>query len=592
MPTVVGCGKSSSLEARKAVEVKEQPLEFAEAIERGPAYAHFLIAAPNKLLEQANRQYGAKGGGVPLDEASLRAQLAAVAGPRKGVAQNIDLKQPFGCVIIDPMPHMAGPTWPGACVLGYTGGTKALIDDMGKEGKRGDAEEHAAAYDLFGRSIYVDALGDHVVLSGTPKLFAQTKGYLEKNLIARAAKHEGAELTVHANAIMKQYGPMLAPFLANAGNVPTIAAEDPKLDAIATAINEYRKKSQQETLDSLKNTEQFQLIIESVEGDLRVSTRIRTAADAPAHARWARGGFGKIDLTLLASLPSKPAAVFGTRQDIGKFVAELQRQGLFDIVQTGYEAFSGKKDDIRKELIDWSQTMGKSILGSGAFGLYGAPGNMGAAVIVQRLAPKAQMRDLAKAHVEKFPAERFGPETKNYATWKFETDVFAVQNVPVDLYTVEAGPKTIEALDAETDPSVAKLKIFLGGWKLEAYVAQVGDVAITVVAPQREKEYLEQTITAALGKGGIEADPGFTNMLSLAAGNSVAMAIDGKSMVAWVADFLGENERKELLAHPFGRDLGDLLIRLRGHEEGHFTGELRVAPHIIEQVGAIAKANQ
>lgn len=586
-----GCGKGSGqapgLSARKALDVTPSPLAIPDAIERGEVFAHFSIGTPRALLATIDRDYNLPASGVSLDEKSLRSQLAGIAGERRAIADKIELDSPFGCVIVDPGPHMQGATWPAACVLGYEGGAAALIADLGKDGKAKDASGHAAAYDLFGKSLFIDELGDAVVLSGAPDLFAETKAYIEKNIVATAESSPGVRLTVFVSAIAQQYSALLAPMLqaAMAQPAPAATSDDPRLNALIAAVHANSVQSQRDSLTALMEIEQLSFELDPGKSGMRLSAEGRAKADAPRLKLMGQRSASPLDPTLLASLPKLPAFVIATHQSPSASLAAFERDGLLELVQGMYEALSQQKTDIRPDFQKLMKGAVDSLEGASSTAAYSAGEDLGAMVTVLRMKKGASLRSYFKQLMSSFPPAKFGPETAQYANWSFETDVMKVAGASIDRFSVIAGPKTRAEL--EQDPSAAELKAFLGDWKLELHATQVQDVAILVVAPKHESAFLERSIAAVTGKAGISGDPGFGELASRVAGNNSSVAIDVKSAIAWGSVFLDADDRKELLAHPLGQGLDDILIRWHATPEGHFAAETDIAQTLIEQIRAI-----
>ncbi|MGB1698304.1 MAG: hypothetical protein ACPHRO_00010 [Nannocystaceae bacterium] len=146
-----------------------------------------------------------------FDEAALRA-LAAMALEQRGViAQNINLKAPMGCALLDFKKY---PEAPAACAIGYKGGAAGLVRDLGAQGKLEDAKGHLAAFDLNGQTLFIDELESHAALSIYPGVFAEAREYLEANIVKRAAGLTGnIEASLFISSLLKSYPEEVKPFL-------------------------------------------------------------------------------------------------------------------------------------------------------------------------------------------------------------------------------------------------------------------------------------------------------------------------------------------------------------------------------------------
>lgn len=173
-------------------------------------FGHILLNDVSNLLAELG-QVAPPAHKGKFDEGALRA-LAAMALEQRGViAQNINLKAPMGCALLDLKKYPDAPT---ACAIGYKGGATALVRDLGAQDKLEDPKGHLAAYDLEGKTLFIDDLGGHAAISIYPGAFADAREYLDANIVKRTAGLTGnIEATLFIRGLIDKYPEEVKPLL-------------------------------------------------------------------------------------------------------------------------------------------------------------------------------------------------------------------------------------------------------------------------------------------------------------------------------------------------------------------------------------------
>ncbi|HEY0137169.1 MAG TPA: hypothetical protein VGB85_23960, partial [Nannocystis sp.] len=215
---------------------------------------HFAIANMSRLLVDVKTQLVPPKYAGFLEEAALRSLLSIALEKRGNLAMNFDMAAPFGCALVDPKVEDIKL----GCAFGYKGGAKAFVTDLGEAEKAADAAGHVAAYTVEGKSIYVDALGEGVVVSAGAETFNKTQSYLQRNVVARAGEiHGDIEVVVYMSTVVDRYRDQLAPLFEQADSQEPAPSGNPAVDGAVKAWTDYRKRSGKTTVDRIAEFAQF-----------------------------------------------------------------------------------------------------------------------------------------------------------------------------------------------------------------------------------------------------------------------------------------------------------------------------------------------
>ncbi len=549
-------------------------------LERGDALAHFVVPSASRLLTEVRTQASPPSGEAYLNEAALRAMARMALGPRAGLAENVLLDQPMGCVLVDD----PGVEVPVACAVGYTGGSAAAATDLGAEGKQADGAGHVAHYVVEGQNLYLDDLGGHVVVTNHAGLFAKAKGYLEANVIGRAGTiTDDVEVVAYPKAAMVRYSKEIESLTSLMKGAPTPPASDP----ISGAFAEYSRTSTERTFDYYRELDQldFGLGLEPVGFVMRYAffptPGSSTQSDSQAIAS------GPIDATLVQQLPAESWMVTASTVD-WKAAWQLESAApMRDVMIDAYAKAVGRDAATIRTAIDAFLAENAALYGRDfAFGVMHLPGTQGGLVVSRKLLAPA--RESWKPWTEGFdPTAVLGPEGVKQVTWSFQPGVLEVDGVSVDRWTIEPGPEAKAKLAAEADPVVEELERRFGGLKLEIDRVELADRVLFVVAPGAQEQYIRAAIAAAKGGTSTGGDAGLRGLLARNPDTSALMAIDVAGAMAWAREVLPPEATAKLPA-ALGSDLGDFYFSATYAPSGRQHGEMVLSQVVIDGLKKLA----
>jgi hypothetical protein len=175
-----------------------------------PVFGHVVVFDAKDLLARIREHAAPPGIHHMLEAEPLVGLGVGLAGLPSGLLTKIDLARPFGCVVGD-----LATSLDVACVFGYRGGIGELARDL-EVPTGSDAQGHAAAVTLHGLPLFVDALGDDVVVSASPTIFGAARAYLQRNIVERpVAARPDLEIVVYTDELVARYGERLAAFYAS-----------------------------------------------------------------------------------------------------------------------------------------------------------------------------------------------------------------------------------------------------------------------------------------------------------------------------------------------------------------------------------------
>jgi len=545
---------------------------------------HFAIANASRLLVDVKTQLVPPKYAGFLEEAALRSLLSIALEKRGNLAMNFDMAAPFGCALIEPKVEDIKV----GCTFGYKGGAKAFVTDLGSDQQQPDPAGHVAAYTVEGKSIFVDTLGEAVVVSSGPETFDKTQAYLQRNIIARAGEiHGDIEVVVYVATAALRYRDQLAPLLdqMNATGDPAPTG-NPAVDGAAKAWADYRKRSGKTTVDRINDFSQFTGFF-SVEpagvmmgGALFPKAGSRTAQEMEVY------GDTKLDAAFAGSAPAGTAALFAMH--MSPKVHETQsaadgRKLLADV----WAAVSGREAAVIEAGIAAYQAENAALYdGQTMVALGREPNALFGLTVASRLQAGKSARESFKTWSSVFTPEWvLGPEFSKFVTWKFTSDAATIDGVAVDRWTIEPTGEAKKKMEAEMK---ADAKAFvdkaLGGLVLNVDRAEVAGNVLFVVAPKAEAAYMKRAIAAFQGKGNVASQPGFTRALARDPETAGLLALDLKEGMDWVRGLSEYGAETTGVPQNIGTDLGDFYLTIRYTKTGATAMEYVVSQQLVEQL--------
>lgn len=545
---------------------------------RGSGLGHVLMPNPSRFLSEVRTKVAPAEQAGFLDEAALRGLVGMALGPRGALANKVALDQPMGCMVVDDI----SVDVPVACIVGYEGGAEAAATDLGSEGKQADAEGHVAHYRVDGNDLYLDTMGEHVVITTGPKVYRLAKGYLETNLVGRAGSvGDDIEMVVFPKAAMARYSDQIESVMSIARGAASAAP--PTGNPVLDAIQSYSRSSVDRGLDAYRETDQFEfgLSLEEVGGVFRwaVYPTEGTGTQADVEAISA----GPIDAALVSSLPAEAWLVVAYTLDWkaawNMESAATVRNAVLDV----YAAAVGRSPTDVSAAVEGFLADNASIYGKDmAMAVMHLPGTQGGLVVSRSLA--APGRESWKTWSEGFGADAIlGPEGNRYVTWSFTPDALEVEGVAVDRWTIEPGPEAAKEIAAKKDPVIAEVERRFGGLKLTIDRVELDDRAVFVVAPGAQESYVRAVITAAKGGPGVGADAGLTAVMARNPDASALMAMDVAGALTWVREVFPPEITRSLPA-ALGSDLSDYSFAVSYGAKGSQRGEMVISQRMLDQL--------
>ncbi len=550
---------------------------------------HFAISSPSKLLAHVKDQLVPAQYAGFLEEAALRSFMSLALDKRSNLAMNYNFAAPVGCALIDP--RSTDPKV--GCTFGYNGGAKAFVTDLGEAQKAPDAAGHVAAYNVDGRPVYIDALGEAVVVSLGADTFTTASAYLQRNIIGRAGDmHGDLEVVGYIATIFDRYQAELKPALdaLDTTNVPAPTGNKSVDDAIAAWAG-YQKRSNKVAIERVAELAQLSLYV-SVEpigvvigGAAFPKPGTRMATEIAVHAP------SRLDATFAGSAPEGTAflvAMHASPQahELASAVESRQLMGEVWGALTGSDPTS-----ITAAITAFQQENSQLYDGQTMVAIGHEPGALFGVTMAGRLQPGKAARDGWKAWTERFtPQAVLGPEFSQYVTWKFKTDASTVDGTPVDRWTIEPGAGIKGTLEKEmpADAKAFVTKAF-GGMYLNIDRAEVNNNVVFIVSPKAEANYMKRAIAGFQGQGNVSSEPGLARAITRDPETAGIVAFDLKQLMTWIRGMGSYGVPTEKVPQNLGTDLGDFFVTLHYTGEGAMAMEYVLSQQLIEQIKQLAQ---
>ncbi|MEZ4383605.1 MAG: hypothetical protein R3A79_19900 [Nannocystaceae bacterium] len=556
-------------------------LEHADEV-----FGHFALPNASKLLADVRTQLVNPQYQNFLDEGALRSLVSLSLDKRGMVAQNVDLAAPMGCAVVDFKTYEV----PVACTFAYKGGVKVLLGDLGKIDRKPDDAGHAAVYAVDGKDVYIDEIGDHVVVAAHPELFAKTAKYLKADIIDRGKAMVGdVEVVAYTADIWTKYQTDLQPLLAmmdQASATPTDTG-NPKFDAALKKWTAYNAASTQKSLGRLAQYEQLSVYLSVAPHGVSLGVTMVPLPGTDAEKDGKAYGGRVLDPAFLKALPAG-ALMIGAFNTDPRAQETQQVKEVLDLAIDTWSDLAGLDKASVKESVLAFQAEGRTLYdGLGAFALFDQEGATFAALAVQHLRPGAVARESWRAWTAKFTPEAALGEYSRFVTWEFTADAGNIDGVPVDRWVIKPGPeleKEISKKLAEEPEAKKAIDQYWGPIQLSFDRAEVGGSVLYVVAPKGEDAAMRRAIAAQKGDGALGSDPGLTAILQRSEGASGVFAFDLKATFAWLRGFPPVAAELEKMPGALGNDLSDIYMTAHYLQSGVSSFEYVVSQPMIEQI--------
>ncbi|MCA9658458.1 MAG: hypothetical protein KC486_08945 [Myxococcales bacterium] len=549
-------------------------------------FGHFALPNTSKLLADVKNQLVNPQYQNFLDEGALRSLVSLSLDKQGMVAQNVDLAAPMGCAVVDFKTYEV----PLACTFAYKGGVEVLLKDLGKLGRKPDDGGHAAVYTVEGKDVFVDSLGDHVVVAAHPELFAKTKTYLKTDIIDRGQAMVGdVEIVAYTADIWGKYEKDIQPLLAlmdQASSTPEQTG-NPKLDAAIKKWAEYNTTSTQQSIARIAQYEQLSLYLSVAPHGVSLGVTMVPTPGSDAEKDGQAYGGRVLDPAFIKALPAGSLMVGAFNSD-PKAQDTKQVQEVRDLAIDTWSDLAGLDKAGIKESVLAFQAEGRGLYdGLGAFAVFDQEGATFAALAVQHLRPGVSARESWRAWTTKFTPEAALGEFSRFVTWEFQADASKAGDVPVDRWVIKPGPELEKEINKKLaeDPEVKKaVDQYWGPIQLTFDRAETNGVVLYVVAPKGEEAAMRRAIAAQQGDGSLGDDPGITAILRRAEGASGLFAFDLKATFDWLKGFPQVAEELNKIPGALGSDLSDIYMTAHYLQSGVSSFEYVVSQPMIEQI--------
>ena len=552
---------------------------------------HFALPNASKLLADVRQQLVVDQYKSFLDEAGLRSLVSMALEKRGMVAQNIELSQPMGCAVVD------FKTWekPVACTFGYKGGVKALLTDLGDPGRKADSGDHVAIYEIEGEQLFIDSIGNHVVVAAHDDLYKKTKGYLKSDIVDRGGAMIGDfEVVAYTGTIWTRYQKeiegLVAQFQEISANSPAETG-NARLDAAVKQWTEYNQKSTQESLDRFAQFDQVAFYINVAEVGVSLGfTAIPTSgSEVEKEAKLAGGRL--LDPAFVKTLPAGSWLVVAFNVNPDAYNTEQMRE-IREMAIDIWCEFAGLDKASATAAVEAHIKENRELFdGQGGIALFDQEGASFGVAAVQHLMPGVKARELWQAWGGKFTPEAvLGKEFSQYITWEFKSDVADIEGAPVDRWVIKPAAK----LQAEINKKIAEepeakqvIDRFWGPIALTIDRAETGGNVVWVISPKAEEAAMRRVLAAQKGEGSLASDPGLEAILARHEALGGLMAFDLKAMLGWLRGFPEIGDKVAEMESKLGNNLSDVQFTTLSLPNGVSTAEFLVAQPLIEQIKGI-----
>lgn len=576
-----GDAKGTNPEVSGGAATTADSMSAVGAMTRGAVLAHVMLPNPAALLDKLKKQAAPSSASMFLDVNSLKDLAALGLGARAEVARNVELDKPLACVLVE---STASPV-PLACVVGYKGGADKLVEHMGTDGKQADAGGAKAHFLIDTQHLYIDALGDRVVVGTDPDTVAKAKPYLEKNIVGRADKNiSDVEVVGYVSALMQRYEKELDPVLKSMAEPTGMSDETP----VQKALMDYAVGGNKDAVQRFRDMEQVTFAFGFHADGFTARWAVFPVAGSAFETELKAVSAGPVDLGFVEKLPDHSVLLSGVRFD-GKLGENASFKALREAIVAEYAKELGKDAAAVNAAIEAFVAEQTSLYGTDlAVALTYEPGTLGGVLLEVPLRDGKSGREQWKAWTETFAAvDVLGPEASKKVTWSFKADATTIGGTPIDRWTIELTADAVTELAKESPEKIDALK---KKWDPQAITidrAEVDGRVLFVVTPKEGDKYMQAAIDAVQGKNALADDSGYKAVAAKASAVSSFVAVDVKQGADFLRSLLPPEEGAKIPAS-FGNDLSDAFFTTSYGRAGTQTGEFTISQTLIDQIRALS----
>jgi len=554
----------------------------SSTLQRGDVLGHMMLTNPAAFLGEVKSQVAPAAQAQFVDESFLRMAGGAALGSRSKLATNLDLGKPIGCALVD----LASAPLPLVCVVGYTGGTSALVADLGADGKQADAAGHIAKYIIEGQELYIDEAAGGAIVSNHADAYAKGKTYVETNLIGRASTvASDLEIVAFPAAAFKRYEQEITPLLAQMGKMPPAASGNPFTDALAA----YGTKSNGQMVENIKGMDQMTVALGLESAGFVARFALFPAPGSQLETQSKLAAAGPLDTAFVRKLPASSWGVFGLNAHLSEAMSSPMTKELRNVFLDAYSDGVGKDKAATQAAVDTFLIEAKATYsGHTSMAVLHEPGTLGGAVMVSGLQAGVSARESWKTWATAFtPESVLGSEGAKKVTWAFQFDAAKVGDVAVDRWVIEPSEESKAQVRKNGGTELAEWETKLGGLKLVINRAETDGKVAWVVGPGNDDKYTKAVVDALTGSNSLDGNAGATKLLDRNPGASAVFALDVKGMFGWLAEIVPPAERAKM-PPGIGNDLSDVFFAQSYGETGAQSGEFVMSQALIDQIRALA----
>ena len=575
----------------KAQEAKEDPPEkdntaadkiaAAPTMARGSVLGHVMLPAPSSLMGKIKRQAAPPQAAMFLDVEFIKNMAGMQLGsPRGDVIKNIDFDAPFACVLVDTKEV----DFPVACTLGYAGGAKSMVSDLGSDGKQADAGGAKGHFVIEGLDLYIDDVEKAVVVANHPEAIKKAKPYLQDNILKRAEENlSDIEAVAYVGAAMERYNDKLQPLLEKMGAPPIDSTANP----IEKAFAEYALGTNKDNVERFRQMEQATLGLGFDKNGFTARWAVFAKDGSDLHKEMEAVAAGPVDIDFVSKLPENAAMVAAMRFD-GKIGETKSMKELHDVIVREYSRELGKDEAaVNKAILAFFEEENELYGNDIAMSALQLPGSLGA-FILEAPTEKPGRQKWAEWS-EKFGVkEILGEKASAKLTWEFKRDAATIDGVAIDRWSIKPTKEGLAEMEKE-DPE--DFKAFKAKWKSTTVTIDRAEAAgrvIFVVSFDGGEPYMKAAIAAAKGTKALGENPGFKTITSRSKSMSAMYAIDVKRTANALRTLIPADAAAKIPAD-LGNDLGDAFFVNSYGKNGSQTGEFAISQGVIDQLRALAK---